>query len=86
MLRTCNVLRIAGLPVLRNDGLGFAQSLRRRTAPGRRTMPGRWAAHYALRVIASVWNPRATKGRLYSRIVQGFSTGCARFSTGCARF
>ncbi|MDR0936765.1 MAG: hypothetical protein LBM98_08800 [Oscillospiraceae bacterium] len=24
MLRTCNALRIAGLPVLRNDGLGFA--------------------------------------------------------------
>ncbi|MDR0937390.1 MAG: hypothetical protein LBM98_12005 [Oscillospiraceae bacterium] len=24
MLRTCNVLRIAGLPVLRNDGLGRA--------------------------------------------------------------
>ncbi|MDR0935822.1 MAG: hypothetical protein LBM98_03970 [Oscillospiraceae bacterium] len=24
MLRTCNIVRIAGLPVLRNDGLGFA--------------------------------------------------------------
>ncbi|MDR0936029.1 MAG: hypothetical protein LBM98_05030 [Oscillospiraceae bacterium] len=24
MLRTCNVLRIAGVPVLRNDGQGFA--------------------------------------------------------------
>ncbi|MDR0936581.1 MAG: hypothetical protein LBM98_07880 [Oscillospiraceae bacterium] len=24
LLRTCNVLRIAGLPVLRNDGLGRA--------------------------------------------------------------
>ncbi|MDR0937431.1 MAG: hypothetical protein LBM98_12215 [Oscillospiraceae bacterium] len=24
MLRTCNALRIAGLPVLRNDGLGRA--------------------------------------------------------------
>ncbi|MDR0937294.1 MAG: hypothetical protein LBM98_11500 [Oscillospiraceae bacterium] len=24
MLRTCNALRIAGLPVLRKDGLGFA--------------------------------------------------------------
>ncbi|MDR0935087.1 MAG: hypothetical protein LBM98_00225 [Oscillospiraceae bacterium] len=24
MLRTCNALRIASLPVLRNDGAGFA--------------------------------------------------------------
>ncbi|MDR0936359.1 MAG: hypothetical protein LBM98_06770 [Oscillospiraceae bacterium] len=24
MLRTCNIVRIAHLPVLRNDGLGFA--------------------------------------------------------------
>ncbi|MDR0935758.1 MAG: hypothetical protein LBM98_03645 [Oscillospiraceae bacterium] len=27
LLRTCNTLRIAGLPVLRNDGAGFALPL-----------------------------------------------------------
>ncbi|MDR0935640.1 MAG: hypothetical protein LBM98_03035 [Oscillospiraceae bacterium] len=34
MLRTCNVLRIAGLAVLRNDGQGFALPPRARRGGG----------------------------------------------------
>ncbi|MDR0935124.1 MAG: hypothetical protein LBM98_00410 [Oscillospiraceae bacterium] len=33
MLRTCNALRIAGLPVLRNDGAGLRPPLRPPTPP-----------------------------------------------------
>ncbi|MDR0935797.1 MAG: hypothetical protein LBM98_03845 [Oscillospiraceae bacterium] len=35
LLRTCNVLRIAGLPVLRNDGLlnGYLMNTRPKPAP-----------------------------------------------------
>ncbi|MDR0936702.1 MAG: hypothetical protein LBM98_08485 [Oscillospiraceae bacterium] len=33
MLRACNVLRIAGLPVLRNDGLGRASPAFAPTSP-----------------------------------------------------
>ncbi|MDR0937094.1 MAG: hypothetical protein LBM98_10475 [Oscillospiraceae bacterium] len=43
MLRTCNVLRIAGLPVLRNDGAPEgAPRAGRSPALSRRGAPGRW--------------------------------------------
>ncbi|MDR0937228.1 MAG: hypothetical protein LBM98_11160 [Oscillospiraceae bacterium] len=41
MLRTCNIVRIAGVAVLRNDGAPGRRTTR--TAPGRRLGRGYWA-------------------------------------------
>ncbi|MDR0936831.1 MAG: hypothetical protein LBM98_09140 [Oscillospiraceae bacterium] len=40
MLRTCNIVRIASLPVLRKDGAPGRRTTR--TARGRKTRAGRW--------------------------------------------